>query len=371
MIKKQFIIGLLIVIYSCSFLKEEKGWKESFHLNKSIFEIGSKLDVSASLFYGELDISKLKSFQLNKESNGVMADFLNSEGLYNFSKTQEFNPIKNISEYQKRSNLLYPLLILIPKKMKVHFQSRSIYNKSGSSLNNDLTCKVTNKFYLKDLERGLFKKDVKYLERTMQQNGLLDSSTILDFDKIDEAMVYSNTSCDSVQGIKDKQNCWYNNSWRIMYQENFPIIVANCQEKESIIYSKLKDREHFYEETTNLSWQKCPSGLNGLQCERGKLNQLTIDQAISLCKNINPKNQWRLPTLEELWKFNLFTDSNSGAEVKKIYKDNSISLLHSQDLFLGENNTSSHFAKGIFESKYEIVNNESILPFICVSEYID
>ncbi|EMM98551.1 hypothetical protein [Leptospira noguchii] len=78
MIKKHFIIGLLIVIYSCSFLKEEKGWKESFHLNKSIFEIGSKLDVSASLFYGELDISKLKSFQLNKESNGVMADFLNS-----------------------------------------------------------------------------------------------------------------------------------------------------------------------------------------------------------------------------------------------------------------------------------------------------
>lgn len=183
------------------------------------------------------------------------------------------------------------------------------------------------------------------------------------------------SNCSSIDNISDRGNCvyngLYNNSWRIMFQENFPVVVATCHEKESIIYSKLKTQDYFYEETTNLSWQKCPFGLNGLQCEKGKLNQLTIDQAISLCKNINPINQWRLPTLEELWKFNNFiTDSDSGAEVKKIYKDNSISLLHSQDLFIGENEIPSHFAKGI-EGGYEVVNNENTLPFVCVSEYIE
>jgi hypothetical protein len=53
---------------------------------------------------------------------------------------------------------------------------------------------------------------------------------------------------------------------------------------------------------TGLMWKRCPEGLSGVNCEEGKLEKYTWDDAVERFKNVEYAgySDWRLPTIDEL-----------------------------------------------------------------------
>lgn len=123
---------------------------------------------------------------------------------------------------------------------------------------------------------------------------------------------------------------------------------ANKQQEENQVKQSSPNKDTITDTANGLMWKRCPEGLSGVNCENGRTEKYTWDDAVKHFKHVEYAgySDWRLPTVDELKTLlycskgkDKYGDCNEGSEKptinQKIFPNTETTFFWSGSPFAG------------------------------------